>query len=209
MHRLLRLKRPPTTERGQFLPIMGKFAVGSDLDSRHFEMNPMPNVQSGEEACIPTTKRGQFLPIMGKFAVESYLESRIGLVREVFNPSTDKLGLLAECSATIKSYLRFPGNSDTLSKILPKHGATRPAETRAQVFLVSIASIKGARERIIFGDRSYNNKYLHTRSCGECGSPSGSSQPVVGKTFGWLEPADGSIDGIYRQTGQDSGRTYS
>ncbi|KAJ7861223.1 hypothetical protein B0H14DRAFT_2576173 [Mycena olivaceomarginata] len=33
---------------------------------------------------------------MGKFA-DSYLESRIRLVREVFNPSIDKLGLLAEC----------------------------------------------------------------------------------------------------------------
>ncbi|KAJ7813751.1 hypothetical protein B0H14DRAFT_2604660 [Mycena olivaceomarginata] len=96
---------------------MGKFAVCSDLDSRPLVMNPMPNVQSGEEACISTTERGQFLPIMGKFAVDSYLESRIRLVREVFNPSTDKLGLSAECSD-----VGVPSLALAISEAAARHG---------------------------------------------------------------------------------------
>ncbi|KAJ7262451.1 hypothetical protein C8J57DRAFT_1231822 [Mycena rebaudengoi] len=77
---------------------MGKFAVGSDLDPRHFEMNPMPSVLNGIIGSIG----GQL------FGLETLRdECRIGLVREVFNPSTDKLGLLAECSVVFEISWQF------------------------------------------------------------------------------------------------------
>ncbi|KAJ7885916.1 hypothetical protein B0H14DRAFT_3733470 [Mycena olivaceomarginata] len=124
---------------------------------------------------------------MGKFA-DSYLESRIRLVREVFNPSIDKLGLLAECPMLEFRVLR------SLSP-RPQPGTT--SGDNKVVFEISwqFGYVFEDPAQAWGDETSRNQSPSFPRSCGECGSqrvlirnterpyPSGSSQPVVGKTF--------------------------